>query len=134
MPNADHATEDQAREAILALLAERDPGKTICPSEAARTLAGDGDFRPYMEPVREAAGRLADEGKVEVTQKGRRVDVATGRDTEAQVPHPAFNLDTAQARASIRKLAALNPSVVWAGHGLPVTADVVGQLERAAAG
>jgi hypothetical protein len=45
----------------------------------------------------------------------------------------AFNLDSAQGRASIRKLAALNPSTVWAGHADPVTGDVVGQLERAAA-
>jgi steroid delta-isomerase-like uncharacterized protein len=60
------------------------------------------------------------------------VDVRTGRKAPAQVPHPAFNLDTAQARASIRKLAALHPSAVWAGHGDPVTGDVIGQLERAA--
>jgi glyoxylase-like metal-dependent hydrolase (beta-lactamase superfamily II)/predicted ester cyclase len=61
------------------------------------------------------------------------VDARTGRKVAAQLPHPAFNLDVAQARASIRKLAALNPSAVWAGHADPVTGDVVGQLERAAA-
>jgi hypothetical protein len=50
------------------------------------------------------------------------------------VPHPAFNQDSEQARASIRKLAALHPSVAWAGHMLPVSgADVEAQLERAAA-
>ena len=38
-----------------------------------------------------------------------------------------------QARASIRKLAALNPSVAWSGHANPVTGDVAEQLERAAA-
>jgi Protein of unknown function (DUF3253) len=72
-------TLDRASAAILDLLAERAPDKTICPSEAARVLAGDGDFRPYMETVREAAGRLADAGRIEVTQKGERVDVATVR-------------------------------------------------------
>ena len=72
-------TSDRAAAAILDLLAERDPGKTICPSEAARVLAGDDDFRPYMEPVREAADRLAESGQVEVTQKGRRVEVADAR-------------------------------------------------------
>lgn len=61
------------------------------------------------------------------------VNVGTGRKTPAQVPHPAFNLDTEQARASIRKLAALSPSAVWAGHGDPVSSDVVAQLGRAAA-
>jgi glyoxylase-like metal-dependent hydrolase (beta-lactamase superfamily II) len=48
------------------------------------------------------------------------------------VPHPAFNLDTEQARASIRKLAELNPSAVWPGHTDPVTTEVAFQLERAA--
>ncbi len=62
------------------------------------------------------------------------VDARTGRKAPAQVPHPAFNHDTRQARESIRKLAALAPAVVWAGHADPVTGDVLGQLERAAAG
>jgi hypothetical protein len=75
----DPETPDRATAAILDLLAERDPGKTICPSEAARVLAGDGDFRPYMDPVREAACRLAKAGRIEVTQKGRRVDAAAAR-------------------------------------------------------
>ena len=38
-----------------------------------------------------------------------------------------------QAAGSIRKLAALRPSTVWAGHTDPVTGDVVTQLEHAAA-
>jgi hydroxyacylglutathione hydrolase len=61
------------------------------------------------------------------------IDVNTGR---AQPPAPApdaFNQDTAQARESIRALAALEPSECWAGHGDPLTGDVRGQLERAAA-
>jgi hypothetical protein len=43
-----------------------------------------------------------------------------------------FNLDTEQARASIRKLAALEPAAAWSGHAVPVTGDVRAQLERAA--
>ncbi|HUO74654.1 MAG TPA: ester cyclase [Solirubrobacteraceae bacterium] len=61
------------------------------------------------------------------------LDPQTGIKGAARVPHPAFNIDTDQARASIRKLAALEPSVVWAGHANPVTGDVRAQLERAAA-
>jgi len=61
------------------------------------------------------------------------VDPQTGRKNAAHVPHPAFNVDTEQARASIRKLAGLNPSAAWAGHALPVTGNVVTQLEAAAA-
>jgi glyoxylase-like metal-dependent hydrolase (beta-lactamase superfamily II)/predicted ester cyclase len=61
------------------------------------------------------------------------LDVQTGRKVSPRVPHPAFNLDTEQARESIRKLAALSPSAVWAGHADPVTGDVVSQLQQAAA-
>jgi hypothetical protein len=41
--------------------------------------------------------------------------------------------DTEQPRASIRKLAGLDPSAAWAGHTDPVTGDVAAELERAAA-
>jgi hydroxyacylglutathione hydrolase len=60
------------------------------------------------------------------------LDHQSGRHQWAHVPHPAFNQDTEQARASIRKLAALEPAVVWAGHADPVTGDVGTQLARAA--
>jgi hydroxyacylglutathione hydrolase len=61
------------------------------------------------------------------------LDPQTGIRGAARVPHEAFNLDTEQARASIRKLAALQPRVAWAGHTRPVTGDVRSELERAAA-
>lgn len=61
------------------------------------------------------------------------LDVQTGIPGRARVPHRAYNLDSDQARASIRKLAACDPSVVWAGHSHPVRGDVRAQLERAAA-
>jgi steroid delta-isomerase-like uncharacterized protein len=60
------------------------------------------------------------------------VDPQTGIKNAPHVPHPAFNQDTEQARASIRKLAELAPAAVWAGHADPVTGDVAAQLERAA--
>ena len=44
----------------------------------------------------------------------------------------AFNLDTDQARASIRKLAGMEPASAWPGHANPVTGDVRAQLEHAA--
>jgi len=61
------------------------------------------------------------------------VDPQTGRKGHARVPHRAFNLDTEQARASILKLAALEPAAAWAGHADPVIGDVREALERAAA-
>ncbi len=61
------------------------------------------------------------------------IDVQTGRKRPVHIPHPAFDADVEQARDSIRKLAALEPSAVWTGHGDPVTGDVSGQLRAAAA-
>jgi hydroxyacylglutathione hydrolase len=48
------------------------------------------------------------------------VNVETSRPCGPRVPHPAFNLDTEQARGSLLKLAGLEPRVVWAGHSRPV--------------
>jgi glyoxylase-like metal-dependent hydrolase (beta-lactamase superfamily II) len=61
------------------------------------------------------------------------VDVETGIKGRPRVPHPAFTQDGEQARDSIRKLAALKPSVVWAGHAKAVAGDVSDKLLRAAA-
>jgi glyoxylase-like metal-dependent hydrolase (beta-lactamase superfamily II)/predicted ester cyclase len=55
-----------------------------------------------------------------------------GRDCEPRLPERIYNYDTEQARASIRKLAALEPAAAWPGHAKPVTGDVRGKLERAA--
>ncbi len=55
-----------------------------------------------------------------------------GRDCEPRVPMSIYNFDTEQARASIRKLAALEPAAAWPGHAKPVTGDVRAKLERAA--
>jgi glyoxylase-like metal-dependent hydrolase (beta-lactamase superfamily II)/predicted ester cyclase len=60
------------------------------------------------------------------------LDIGTGRHGAPRLPSAGFNLDTEQARASIRKVAALEPTVAWPGHAEPVTGDVRGQLEQAA--
>ena len=54
-----------------------------------------------------------------------------GRDSEPHVPMDSYNLDTEQARASLLKVAALEPSLALPGHANPLTGDVRGQLERA---
>jgi hydroxyacylglutathione hydrolase len=61
------------------------------------------------------------------------VDPQTGRKGAARIPHPAFDVDVEQARDSIRKLAEIEPAAAWPGHADPVTGDVRGELERAAA-
>lgn len=69
--------------AILELLSRRSAGATICPSEAARAVAGaqgHGDsWRELMEPARRAARRLVAQGGVEITQGGRVVDPSTAK-------------------------------------------------------
>jgi hypothetical protein len=60
---------------ILRLCAERGPGKSICPSEVARAIAGPDEkcWRLLMHPVREAAFRLARKGRIQVLRKGRPI-------------------------------------------------------------
>jgi hypothetical protein len=72
-------TREQAEAAILDLLARRDPGKRICPSDAARVLGGDEGFRPLMPRVRDAARTLVATRRVEVTQSGQPLDLDTAR-------------------------------------------------------
>ncbi|MGJ9373465.1 DUF3253 domain-containing protein [Nesterenkonia sp. CF4.4] len=63
---------------ILELLAQRAEAATICPSEAARAVAGD-DWRDQMDAARAAAQRLVAAGVVDITQRGVVVDLATAR-------------------------------------------------------
>ena len=52
---------------------------------------------------------------------------------EASVPHPAWTWDHAQAKESVRKLAALEPRVLGTGHGEPLRGENLRPvLERAA--
>jgi glyoxylase-like metal-dependent hydrolase (beta-lactamase superfamily II) len=52
---------------------------------------------------------------------------------EASVPHPAWAWDHAKAKESVRKLAALEPAVVCAGHEEPLRGGNLREtLERAA--
>ena len=52
---------------------------------------------------------------------------------EVSVPHPAWAWDHAKAKESVRRLAALDPLVVGAGHADPLRGeDLRGKLERAA--
>lgn len=65
---------DEARNrAVLTDLAlRRGPGKTFCPSEAARALAAD--WRPLMPEIRRVAAEMQRQGRLRATRKGARVD------------------------------------------------------------
>ena len=75
----DHALEA----AILSLLQQRGRDKTICPSEAARTVSAHPEdpsaWQPLMEPARAAARRLAAAGQLRITQHGHPVNPSTAR-------------------------------------------------------
>ncbi len=76
------STTDEALEAaIVGLLDARARDASICPSEAARQVAGAAEdgWRALMEPTREAARRLAARGVIEVTQRGQVVEPSRAR-------------------------------------------------------
>lgn len=68
--------DPQIEETIFRLLAARQPGKTICPSEVARALVTDeAGWRALMHEVRRVAQGLANAGRLRVTRGGVDVDV-----------------------------------------------------------
>jgi hypothetical protein len=77
-PRAD----DPVAEAILGLLEDMPPEKSISPMDAARAVAearrrpGDGPelWRRYMNAVRQQAVHLARQGRIEITRQGEPVD------------------------------------------------------------
>lgn len=73
LTEVDRALEQQIR----TLLRERGT-KSICPSEAARSVGGN-DWLPLMERTREAARRLVACGEVEILQRGRVADPSTAK-------------------------------------------------------
>lgn len=66
-------SDAEIAEVLMELAERRGPGKTFCPSEAARMLADD--WRVLMPRVREVAAGLP----LVATQRGGRVDVGTAR-------------------------------------------------------
>lgn len=64
--------EDEIRTRVAA----RGVGKSICPSEVARALAGDDPqrWKQLMPSIRRAAIRLARAGELRILRKGKPVD------------------------------------------------------------
>lgn len=62
---------------VLRLAVERGPGKTICPTEAAKAVAAQRDeenWQGRLPGVKAAAVRLAKRGGVAIYRKGKPVD------------------------------------------------------------
>lgn len=71
------ATDRALERAILEIAQARGRRKSLCPSEAARAVAGDEDWRWLMKRTMDAARRLCLSGDIEILQRGRRVDPTT---------------------------------------------------------
>ncbi len=64
---------DPIEAAIFNKLADRDPGKSICPSEVARELQPE-QWQRMMPKVRGVALGLMRQGRLTITKKGKAVD------------------------------------------------------------
>ena len=76
-------TIDVASAALLALLDDRKPGATICPSEVARRIApadlvDDGGWRAVMPTVHDAVDRLVARDSITLSWKGRALSARSG--------------------------------------------------------
>jgi hypothetical protein len=62
--------------ALLRLVGERGPDKTVDPTEAARALGGShpDQWGPLMQPIRRVAVALAEQGRLVILRKGKPVD------------------------------------------------------------
>ncbi len=81
-PETETPGDDPVAAAILALLAERGPGKSVSPVQAAQAVAGararPGDppdlWRRYLPAVRQQAIHLGRQGRIAVLRKNKPVD------------------------------------------------------------
>lgn len=63
----------RSADAIVALLDARADRASICPSDAARTIAPEG-WRAQLDVVRDAGRQLARRRAIVITQRGRALD------------------------------------------------------------
>jgi hypothetical protein len=81
-------TADAIERKILDLLATRQEGATLCPSELARALLpGDGDWCALMPQIRQVAQSMVQDRRLSVTRRGVPVD-ATGTGGPVRLGHP----------------------------------------------
>ncbi len=87
-------------ETTFALLSEREPGKSICPSEVARAIDPLG-WRRMLGQVRGTAVGLARAGRLVITRHGKPVDPNAFKGVyRLRLPEPASPLPAAPAAAS----------------------------------
>jgi hypothetical protein len=72
-PPSDAGRRERLVAATRSLLAHRGPERSICPSDVARAVGGDG-WRTLMDPARDVARDLAADGEVRITQGADELD------------------------------------------------------------
>ena len=77
----DDELAERIRGCVVELLVARGPGRSICPSEAARMLAMriGAHWQDLMRPVRTVAAAMAEAGAIEVLQHEAVVDIGDVR-------------------------------------------------------
>ncbi len=112
-----------------------EPAQPLVPPRLDRELA-DGDEPGFGDGAVAVAAPGHTPGSVALYLPGHRVlfagDAAV-RGSDGKVIAGMFNVDRAQAAASLRRLAALDVAVACFGHGEPLTDGAAAEL-RAAAG
>jgi hypothetical protein len=72
MTESTGAGDSHIESILLEVVQQRGPNSSACPSDVARALSPD-HWRALMPRVREAASRLAQQGKIEISQRGQAV-------------------------------------------------------------
>ena len=74
-PSTDDGLRDRLAATTRSLLSHRAPDRSICPSDVARAVGGE-QWRDLMEPARQVARALAEQGAVRITQGAAELDPA----------------------------------------------------------
>lgn len=72
-------SDEAIRAALMDFALRRGAGKSFCPSEPARALAGRDDWPSLMPRIRGVAAELQDVGALAASQKGQPVRADTAR-------------------------------------------------------
>jgi hypothetical protein len=92
MNNRATLSDAEIAAAMIALLGEREAGKSICPSEVPRRLLGeDGPWRSWLTRTRQVAARLAGEGRVIILRHGKPVSAEAMRGVIRLARGPNFD-------------------------------------------
>lgn len=68
-------SDEQIESALIDVVTKRGVAASACPSEVARKLSQQ-SWREWMPDVRRVAAKLAESGRLEITQRGLKISPA----------------------------------------------------------